>query len=84
MATEGNFELVLLNQLCNGGHYSGTLTYDVNVPIKSWSKVTQGNRSIAPDGWGYSQFISNEDRERITLTCQYLKNDCLFFQVTKL
>ena len=35
----GNFELVLLNQLCNGGHYSGTLTYDVNVPIKSRSKV---------------------------------------------
>ena len=54
MATERKFELMLLNQLCNGGHYSEILTYDVNVSIKSRSKVTQGNRSIAPDGWGYS------------------------------
>ena len=43
------FEL-MLNQLSNGEHYSDTLTYDVNAPIKSRSKVTQSDRSRAADG----------------------------------
>ena len=76
MATEGKFEMKLLNQFRNGGHYSKTLTYDDNVPDKSRSKVTQHDRT--PDGWGYSQSMSNEDLQMTTLTCQYLKDDCLF------
>ena len=33
-------------------------------------------------GWGKSQFISNETLYKTTLLLQYLKDDCLFFQVT--
>ena len=55
----GKFEMKLVNQFHHGGHYSKTLTYDDSVPHKSRSKVTQRERT--PDGWGYSQFISNED-----------------------
>ena len=38
----------------------------------------------AKDGWGYPQFISNKDLHKVTSTCQYLKDDFIFFQVNKL
>ena len=75
----GKFEMKLLNQISDSGH-SKTLTYDDDndVPHKSRSKVTQCDR--APDGWGYSQFISIVNLWSTTSTCQRLKEDCLFFQ----
>ena len=77
---KGKFEMKLLNQISDSGH-SKTLTYydDNDVPHKSRSKVTQCDR--APDGWGYSQFISIVNLWSTTSTCQRLKEDCLFFQV---
>ena len=44
-------------------------------------RVTDSDKAI---GLGKSKFISNEDLHKTTPTCQYLKDDCLFFQVTKL
>ena len=76
------FEIKLLNQISDSQHYSGTVTYDDNTPNDYTSRVTKGNKS--DNGWGWAQYISNEDLLKITPTCQYLKDDCLFFQVTKL
>ena len=76
------FEIKLLNQISDSQHYSGIVTYDDNTPNDYTSRVTKGNKS--DNGWGWAQYISNEDLLKITPTCQYLKDDCLFFQVTKL
>jgi len=45
-------------------------------------RVTDGD--ISALGWGKVEFISNENLRKISLTCQYLKDDCIFFQVSKL
>ena len=79
----GKFEIKLLNQISDSEHHSMTLPYDDNTPHNYTSRVTgDGNRSRY--GWGRPEFISNKDLNKITPTCQYLKDDCLFFQVTKL
>ena len=78
----GKFEMKLLNQISDSEHHSLILTYDDSVPNQYKSRVTQGNR--AAHCWGYQQFISNKDLHKTTPIRQYLKDDCLFFQVTKL
>ena len=80
MATEGKFEIKLLNQISDSEHHSVTVTYDDNTDGPG-NRVMEGD--ISEDGWGHPQFISNEDLYDSTPTCQYLKDDCLFFQVAK-
>ena len=74
----GNFEIKLLNQISDSKHYVMKIPYDHNTPKDYTGRVT-GDRS--GNGWGFSQYISND---KITLSCQFLKDDCLFFQVTNL
>ena len=81
MATEGKFEIKLLNQISDSEHHSVTVTYDDNTDGPD-NRVLEGD--ISEDGWGCPQFISNEDLCDSTPTCQYLKDNCLFFQVNKL
>ena len=78
----GKFEIKLLNQISDSEHHSTILTFDGNTTRGSDKRVTDGDR--AAKGWGYNQFISNKDLHKTTPKCQYLKDDCLFFQVTKL
>ena len=53
-------------------HLSVTVTFDDN---------TFGN--IADHGWGQCyQLISNEDLHKATPTCQFLKDDCVYFEIT--
>ena len=60
-----------------------TMTYEDRASDNgATDRVTVGNRS--ENGWGWAQYISNKDLNKITPTRQYLKDDCLFFQVTKL
>ena len=82
MATEGKFEIQLLNQISDSEHCSRILTYDDEVPDKYTTQVIEANIAKLK-GWGYPRFILNEDLNKITPTCQYLKDDCLFFQVFK-
>ena len=77
----GKFEIKLLNQISDSEHHSKTLPYD-NTSDRPANRVMKGNKSGS--GWGWSQYISNENLNNITPTCQYLKDDCLFFLVTKL
>ena len=78
----GKFEMKLLNQISDSEHHSMTVAYDDNTKVKHTSRIIKGDRD--PSGWGKPQFISNEDLHKITPTHLYLKDDCLFFQVTKL
>ena len=55
MATEGKFEIKLLNQICDSEHHSVTVTYDDNTDGPD-NRVLEGD--ISEDGWGCPQFIS--------------------------
>lgn len=72
----GKFEIKLLNQISDSEHHSVTISYD----DKMIGRVTIDRLS---NGWGYDHFISNGNLLiTSTRTCQFLKDDCLFFQVT--
>ena len=78
----GKFKIKLLNQINDSEHHSvNSLNYDDHVPNECVNKVIESEKAT---GWGNAQFISNEDLHKTTPTCQYLKDDCVFFQVTKL
>ena len=76
----GKFEIKLMNQISDSKHHSKTMTYDDD----DEDAVHRVESNIINTGWGFSQYISNENLNKITAKCQYLKDDCLFFQVTKL
>ena len=79
----GKFEIKLLNQISDSEHYIVTVTYDDRASDNGAAdRVTVGNRR--ENCWGWARYISNEDLNKITPTRQYLKDDCIFFQVTKL
>ena len=78
----GKFEIKLLNQISDSEHCLMTVTYRNTDKRNVIGRVIDGDRAAC--GLGTSQFISNEDLHKTTPTCQYLKDDCLFFQVTKL
>ncbi|XP_065902015.1 TNF receptor-associated factor 4-like [Dysidea avara] len=77
----GKFEVILLNQISDCKHHSVTVTYDGRTPDKYAGRVTGGDRAT---GWGHTEFISNENLCKVIPTCQYLKDDCVFLQVSKL
>ena len=78
---EGNFTLNLLNQISDCEHHSMTVVYHKYFTSDKYGgRVTDGDRAL---GWGKAEFISNEDFCKITSTCQYLKDDCIFLQVSK-
>ena len=76
----GKFEIKLLNQISDSEHYSMTVTFGDKVE-DSRGRVIDDTKS---KGWGRTRYISNEDLNEVTSTCCYLKDDCLFFQITKL
>ena len=75
-------EINLLNHISDSEHHSDVLSYDICTTSTVIDRVIKGEK--ASEGWGNPQFISNEDLHKITSTCQYLKDDHLFFQITKL
>ena len=77
----GKFEVKLLNQISDCEHHSWTMIYDDSATDVPAGRITGGDIGR---GWGRPQFISNEDLHKVTLTCQYLKDNCIFFQVSKL
>ena len=62
----------LLNQISNTEHYSETgPAYSVKRNLEAVPKIF----------WSRDQFISNEDLQKVRSTCQFLKNDMIFFEV---
>ena len=79
---KGKIEIKLLNQTSNSEHLSKILPYDDDGLDDYNSRVIE---SRSPkQGWGWSRYISNENLNKITPRHRFLKDDCLFFQVTKL
>ena len=77
------FQVKLLNQTSDCEHFSLTVDYYIDkVPEEFAGRVIDGDK--AKNGWGYPQFISNEGLLKVTPTCQYLKDDYIFLQVSKL
>ena len=78
----GKFEVKLLNQISDNEHDQVTLVYNDQVGDEYTTRVNDDER--ASNGWGFGKFISHKALQNVTPTCQYLKNDCVFFQVSKL
>ena len=77
----GTFAVKLLNQVNDSDHYLLTIRYGNNTPESSAGRLIDRERH---GGWGCQKFISNEVLHKVTPTCQYLKNDCIFFKVNKI
>ena len=75
----GEFEMKLWNQITDSEHHSVTVAFDEDTSVTCNSRVTEGTKSNI--GWGRSQYIIIEDLNKITQACQFLKDNCLFFQV---
>ena len=74
------FQVTLLNQINDSEHRSLAVTFDNKVPLEYTSKVTVSKKAAV--GWGQHQFIPNEKFYNATTSCQYLKDDCVFFRVS--
>ena len=70
----GDNEVSLIDQ-DEKRHYSLTIQFTDDTPDDSAGRVTEGNR--AKRGTGFGGFISHND-----LQPNYLKNNCLMFQIT--
>ena len=76
---KGTFDIKLLNQLGDSEHLSVTITFDDNTK-RHGGRVIVGD--VADSGWGQRyQLISNEDLRKTTPTCQFLKDDCIYFEL---
>ena len=75
----GKVGLTLLNQIHNSRHCSRLVIYNEYV---SQGRVTANDKDAS--GWGLPKLISNEDLYKVTPTCQYLKDDCAFFRISKI
>ncbi|XP_065901944.1 TNF receptor-associated factor 4-like [Dysidea avara] len=75
------YEFKLLNQISDFEHHSMAMIYDDRATDVHAGRVIVGDKAR---GWGKRQFISDEDLHKVTPTCRYLKDDCIFFQVSKL
>ncbi|XP_065902684.1 TNF receptor-associated factor 4-like [Dysidea avara] len=74
------FEVKLLNQISDCEHRKSTVCFSDHVTVAG--RVTDG--TIATKGRGRQKFISSKSLHDVTPTCQYLRDDCIFLQVSKL
>ena len=73
----GKFEIKMLNQIRDSKHHLCMVRYDDRASeYHVDSRVTEGYNA-----WGNRQFISKEKLHKSTTVQQFLKDDCLFFQV---
>ncbi len=76
----GEVTITLLNQREDNNHHTMTVHFNDQTLDKSTARVTGGER--ADTGWGKRQFIPRSELGYKPATnCQYLVNDCLYFQV---
>ena len=82
----GKFAIKVLNQICDHEcdheNHTCTVTYDNNTSDTKAGRIMGDEQTVY--GHGETQFISNADLNKVTPTCQYLKDDCIFLQVSKL
>ena len=67
----GKFQIKLLNQICDSKHHSAS--YHIHA-----------SRGQSISFWYNEEFIPYNELHEISATCQYIKDDCLFFEVCRL
>ena len=67
----GKFQITLLNQICDSEHHS--VTYHIHA-----------SRNQSEPFWYCEEFISREALSKRSFTCQFVKDNCVFFEVCKL
>ena len=68
-----------MNQISDSKHYSLVLAYGNKLDDSNCGRVTDDK--VPGKGWGYSQFISLDNLQETSKACQFVKDDCIFFQV---
>jgi len=81
---KGVFAINLLNQLMDGEHYYNIVTFDKSTPSHIAGRVTAAKSDMAVDGLGYKEFIHHTELVKMTETCQYVRDDCIFLKISKL
>ena len=80
----GSFEIELLNQKVDKEHHTNK-TIKFNDEAASASRVSSKQPDeMAREGLGRNEFVSHEEIKKETDNCQYLKDDCIFFRISKL
>ena len=74
----GKFEVKILNQISDSGHHSLMVKYGDRAGDDISGRITDGKRA---KGYGFSKFISFQVLFETTKTCQFVKDNCIFFQV---
>ena len=67
----GKFQVKLLNQICDSKHHS--VSYRIHA-----------SRNQSDPFWYSDEFIPYDEFHEVSATCQYIKDDCLFFEVCRL
>ena len=82
----GTFQIELLNQKMDEDHHTNNaVKFTATTPLAITNRVgSKQTDDIAPEGLGRNEFITHEDLKRETYTCQYLKDDCIFFRISQL
>ena len=76
----GRFIIELLNQLRDADHYKKISVYDGTTTSSSADcRVHHGDR---PYCWGAASFITLQRLHSATATCQYIKDNCIYFRVS--
>ena len=76
----GEVVFEILNQSSDSNHYRGVIKYVLVEETICNARVVNVDRS--PGGMGYDTFITH-DKLRNTRNCVFLKDDCVFFRVSK-
>ena len=77
---QGHVVIQLCNQRQDKYHHGHTIDFSETTDARIISQVTSGE--IADGGYGCQTFISHNDLNfNPTTNCQYLRNDCLHFQI---
>ena len=77
-----NFQVTLLNQVTDDQHISITLSYDDDTEDDFAGRLESdddGDRDFLMD-----RLITSRDLHKMTPTCAYLKNDCIWLKVCKI
>ena len=74
---QGHVVIQLCNQLQDKYHHGHTIDFSETISADAMSRVFSQER--AKTGWGCTTFIPHKFKR--TKNCQYLKNNCLHFQI---
>jgi len=78
---KGKFIIKLLNQIDDKEHHPATLNYGLLTSLEKAKRIMQPNRLST--GLGQAEFINHVKVYKSTSSCQYYKDDCVFFEVRK-